>query len=279
MNDRPVPSSIPRPFAVVTGASSGIGLAVAQELARRGWGTFLLARRMHLLTAAARELSQTAPSIPIGVDLADPGAAEAVAAEILDTHGPVDALVNNAGFGLYRPFLEHAPADHARLMQVNYFSSLSLIRSFLPSMIAQGHGTVVNVSSSSAKMGPWGHAGYAASKAAMRALTECLHAEHAPRGVRFSCVFPGIVDTPYFEKAGWEALYAKMRSHAISAERCARGICNVIQRPRVWASIPGHYRLLDAIAAFSPRLAHAIVARSSQVGSSIANVAPNDAVG
>lgn len=253
-----------RRYALVTGASSGIGLAVARELARRGWGTFLLARRGHLLDALAQELSPLAPSVPVVADLAEEGAAEDAASRILSTHGAIDALVNNAGYGLYEPFLSHEPADHRRLMQVNYFAPLSLIRAFLPSMLTLGHGGVVNVASMSAKMGPWGHSGYSASKAALRALTETLDAEFGPKGVRFSCLFPGIVDTPYFERGGLRTLFTLMRKRAIPAPRCARAICNAIERPRIWICVPWHYRLLDAMAAVSPTAAHRVVATSSR---------------
>jgi len=253
-----------RPHAVVTGASSGIGKAVAHELARRGWGTFLLARRGPLLDSLAKELSSYAPSVAVVTDLSDPAAADAAASAILSTHGPVDAIINNAGYGIYEPFLEHALVDHRRLMQVNYFSPLSLTRAFLPSMLERGRGTVVNVSSMSAKMGPWGHSGYAASKAALRALTETLDAEFAPKGVRFSCIFPGIVDTPYFLEPRMTKLFVKVRKRAISPERCARVICNLLERPQIWVCVPWHYKLLDALSAFSARLSHSIVAQSSR---------------
>lgn len=260
-------------FAVVTGASSGIGEAVARELARRGWGTFLLARRLERLETLAKELRATAPSTPLFVDLADPGAAQAVASRILSMHGPVDALVNNAGFGIYEPFLDHSVNDHRRLMQVNYHSPLSLMRAFLPSMRDRGSGTVVNVSSMSAKMGPWGHSGYAASKAALRALTETLDAEFSPHGVRLSCLFPGIVDTPYFREPRMQQLFEKVKHRAIPAERCARAVCDLVDAPRIWRCEPGFYRMLDALCALNARLAHALVARGSRP-SSLSRVRP-----
>lgn len=257
-------SSHDRRFAVVTGASSGIGLATARELARRGWGTFLLARRKHALDALAEELANEAPSVALPVDLARPEAVKEVAEHILATHGPVDALVNNAGFGLYEPFLAHSLDDHRRLMQVNYFAPLSLTLALLPSMVHQGRGAVINIASMSAKMGPWGHSGYAASKSALRALTETLEAEFGPQGVHASCIFPGIVDTPYFDKGGLRTLFIKMRKRAISPERCAKAVCDALLRPRVWVCVPRHYRLLDLISACSHGLAHAVVARSSR---------------
>jgi len=253
-----------RKVALVTGASSGIGEAVARELARRGWGTILVARREHLLRSLAAELSELAPSVAVRVDLAEPGAATDAADKILSAHGPISALVNNAGFGIYEPFLDHELADHYRLMQVNHFAALELTRAFLPAMVARGGGAVVNVCSMSAKMGPWGHSGYAASKAAMRAMTETLDAEFAPNGVRLSCLFPGIVDTPYFKMPRMRALFPKVEARKIAPERCARAICRLLTHPRTWKCVPSHYRLLDVVAACSAQLAHAIVARNSR---------------
>lgn len=205
-----------------------------------------------------------APSVAIRVDLSERGAATKAGEEILKAHGPIAAVVNNAGFGIYEPFLDHTLADHERLMQVNYFAALELSRSLLPSMVAHGGGTIVNVCSMSAKMGPWGHSGYAASKAALRAMSETLDAEFASKGVRVSCIFPGIVATPYFQQPRMKALLPKVESRAITPERCARAVCRLLTHPRIWKCVPSHYRLLDVVAACSARLAHAIVARNSR---------------
>jgi short-subunit dehydrogenase len=265
-----------RPLALITGASSGIGQETARELARRGWRTILLARREELLRELAEELSPLAPSAVVTADLAQPDGPEKAASHILETHGPIDALVNNAGFGIYATFLRHAPQDHARLMQVNYFAPLALIRAFLPAMLARGHGRIVNISSMSAKIGPWGHSGYAASKAALRAMTESLDAEYRAHGVRFSCVFPGIIATPYFMNPGMSVLFRKVQRYAISPQRCARLVANVVERPRIWACVPWHYRILDALGALSPTLAHRIVARSSRAADAAAAGPPPD---
>lgn len=226
-------------------------------------GNHSVARRERLLRSLAAELSPLAPSSAICVDFVEPGAAGQAAHEILASHGPVSALVNNAGFGIDEPFLDHQLVDHYQLMQVNDFAPLELTRVLLPAMVSRGAGAIVNVSSMSAKMGPWGQSGYAASKAALRAMTETLDAECAPHGVRLSRVFPGVVATLYFAHARMKALFPKVEGRAVAPERCARAICRLLRHPRTWKCVPAHDRLLDRVSACNARLAHAIVARSS----------------
>jgi short-subunit dehydrogenase len=258
------PAAADAPLAVVTGASSGIGMAVARLLARRGCRTILVARRTQVLDTLAEELSGHAPCCAAPADLSDPAATSAIGHHILRRYGPVDILINNAGFGIYRDFARQTWGDHERLMAVNYRAPLMLTRAFLPGMLSHGRGHIINVSSMAARIGPWGHAGYAASKAALRAMTEVLAAEYNSRGVHVSCVFPGIIDTPYFRIGGLGPLFDRLKRHAITPERCASAIVGLLDRPRVWAYVPRHYRLLDLVAAVSPPLAHAIVARKSR---------------
>lgn len=251
-------------YAVITGASSGIGRAVAIQLASRGWGTFLVARRTPILEELAASLRPTAPSIAVTADLSDAAQIQDAVGEVLRHPVQVSLLINNAGFGHYRTCLSHGLSEHRRLMDVNYFAPLQLITSFLPHMLQNRGGHIINILSMSAKMAPWGHSGYAASKAALRALGESLEAEYSPRGVRVSGVFPGLVDTPYFDGHEKASLRRRMQPRMISAEACARTICRVVDRPRLSTCTPRHYRLLDLIAAFSPSAAHALVTRHSR---------------
>ena len=252
-----------RPVAIVTGASSGIGRAVAVLLGRRGYHLAILARRAAKLEELAAELSRVTTSTVLPLDLARTEAIEA-AIEGIRAHGPIELLVNNAGGGLYRPFLAHSLDDFRRLMAVHYFAAVSTIRAVLPGMIERRRGHVINVASIAVKMAPWGHAGYAAAKAALAALTQTLAAEHAESPVRFSLVHPGIVDTEYFDDPSYETLRPRVRRHAISAEHAARRIVGLIDRPRLELCIPAHYRVMDWFRALSPSLTHRLVARQSR---------------
>ncbi len=247
----------------MTGASSGIGREVAIELGRRGWNVCLVARRREAMERVQELIGRAVESHSIVADLADAREVHRAATEIQRLAPDVSALVNNAGFGLYRPFLDHDMDDHRRLLEVNYLAHVSLVRALLPGMLARGGATIVNVSSTSAKMAPWGHSGYAASKAALKSFSEALHAEYREHGIRSCCVFPGVVDTPYFDTEEMRPLRARIARRLISPRRCAVVICDCVERPHVWRSVPWHYRALDWILAVSPTLAHRLVRRSS----------------
>jgi short-subunit dehydrogenase len=246
------------PLAIVTGASSGIGREVAVLLAQRGHRTVLVARRIDRLEELARQLAPLAPSVPLQLDLEREADIEPTIASVLEQQGPAQVLINDAGFGHFGRFLDTAPEMHRRLMQVNYFAAVAMIRAVLPGMLAQKHGHI-NIASMSTKMGPWGHTGYAAAKAAMVAMTQSLAAEHADDGVRFSYVNPGIVDTEYFAAPCFAPITALVRRHAIDPPRVARAIVGLLDHPRLELCVPRHYRMVDLIKAISPAWAFHIV--------------------
>lgn len=258
--------SVP-PLAIVTGASSGMGRSIALELARRGWATLLIARRTALLEALASELRASAPSAILTMDLCETGAIVDTVRGFLAANGLVPrALFNNAGFGFYGPFLEQPTDLHERLWRVNYLAAVEMTRAVLPGMLERRKGHVINTASMSTKVGPWGHAGYAASKAALVSVTQGLAAEHPARasGVHFSFVNPGIVRTSYFEASSFAPLWKRVAKRAISPERVARAAVNLLERPRLQICVPWYYRAIDAIDAVSPALAHRIVAAESR---------------
>ncbi len=249
-------------LAVVTGASSGIGRCVALLLAERRMRTVLIARREDALRRLAQECRAFAPSQALPLDLSDAPAVERTAAEL----DPL-VLVNNAGFGSNEPFAALSLADHLRMMQVNYFASLALIRGVLPGMLRRRRGHVVNVASIASKMGPPGHSAYAPTKAAMVSLTQCLAGEHAGSGVHFSVVNPGIVDTEFFNDPSYAVLRGTLKRHAISPRRVARAVVSLLDRPRLEVCVPWHYRVVDVIRAISPSLLLRIVRANSRANS------------
>lgn len=257
-----------RPLAVITGASSGIGRVIAHRVAQRGYRTVLIARRLGRIESLAAELSQHAPSRAVAMDLADAELIEPAITELIAREGGVDLLINNAGYGVYGPFLQQSEAVHRRLMQVNYFAPLILTRQMLPGMLERGTGQVINIASVCVKMGPWGHAGYAASKAALVAMTQCLAAEHGER-VSFSYVLPGLVSTDFFQEVEMSELEAMHRGKFISAERVADRVVRLLDRPKLEVCIPRHYALLDFMRAISVQAVHQLVKRSSRPPASV----------
>lgn len=257
----------PRACAIVTGASSGLGACIARELSRRGTALLLVARRAERLDALARELATAAPVFTLPLDLAETPAIVPALRAALGTHGLAPAaLFNNAGFGFYGEFLSQPAELHERLWRVNYLAAVEATRAVLPAMLERRRGHVVNIASMSSKIGPWGHAGYAASKAALVSVTQSLAAEHPARvsGVHFSAVNPGIVKTAYFEGDSFQRLWPRVKHRAVPAERVAARIVALLDRPRLQLCIPRHYRMIDLIEAISPALAHRMVAAESR---------------
>lgn len=184
---------------LITGGSSGIGLAAAELLQQRGASLVLVARDQARLEQARSKLGGAAEVIPLDV-----GDREAVQAALADLSGPpVDMLINNAGVTLPGDFLELPAEEFERQMRINYLGSVWTTRALLPAMIDRGSGHVAFVSSLLGLMGIYGYTAYAPSKFAMRGFAECLRCEVKPAGVRVTVCYPPDTDTPQhaFEKA------------------------------------------------------------------------------
>lgn len=255
--------------AVVTGASSGLGKCIVLELARRGWNTVVIARREAALCEVVDACGGAVRCSHVVMDLERTEEIGPKMAALLNERGiVVDALFNNAGFGFYGEFLSQPLDLHERLMRVNHLAAVEMTRAVLPGMLARRRGHVVNTCSMSTKIGPWGHAGYAASKAALVSVTQALAAEFPAResGVHFSYVNPGIVKTAYFEGDSFKRLWPRVMKRAISPEVVAGKMVDLLDRPRLQLCVPWYYRMIEVIEAVSPGVAHGMVARESRPG-------------
>lgn len=256
-----------RGTVLVTGGSSGVGRATAHAFARRGHPTVLVARRTGPLEETAAALRAFAPCTPVALDLAaGDGTVEKELTRLAEDLGPVDVLVNCAGHGMYTRFLDLEPHEARKLFEVHWFAPAAAVRAVLPGMLARGRGHVVNVASVSAKSGPWGHSAYAAAKAALATLTESLAAEYGGRGVHFSVVHPGLVDTPFFQGPAMGALRARTARRMIPPERVGAAVASLVDRPRPELCVPRHYRVLDLLRAASPAALGRLVAGQSAPG-------------
>ncbi len=189
-------------WALVTGASSGIGEAFARELSARGRAVVLVARRKDRLEALARELGGEARAIAVALDVAAPGAGEQLDALLRAREIEVDLLVNNAGVGHTGRFHEE-PAERALAMvDLNVRALVDLTRRFVPPMVARGAGAVVNVASMASFQAVPFLAVYAATKAFVLSFTEALSDELAGTGVRAQAVCPGNIPTEFQRTAG-----------------------------------------------------------------------------
>jgi short-subunit dehydrogenase len=180
---------------LLTGASSGIGAALARELARAGAVLGLCARRTELLDAVLADCREQSPdSCAWTVDLADLDATEALAASAVDALGRIDVLVNNAAMSNYHADALATPWDDVEyMMRVNYLSPVRLTRAILPAMLERDDGRIVTVSSMAKHMSSPGESAYSASKAALSAWCEATATEHWTSGVRFHLVYPALI--------------------------------------------------------------------------------------
>jgi NAD(P)-dependent dehydrogenase (short-subunit alcohol dehydrogenase family) len=178
-----------RPVALVTGASSGIGAAVAAELVRRSYRVFGTSRKPTALGAGIE---------PLVLDVGAQGSVESCVKQVLDAAGRLDVLVNNAGYLLAGAIEEATPEEAQAMFETNYFGVVRMTRAVLPTMRAQRSGHVVTISSLAGRVPVpfWGH--YNASKFAVEGLMETLRYEVEPFGVRVCLVEPGAIKTPFY---------------------------------------------------------------------------------
>lgn len=246
---------------VITGASSGIGRATAIEMARRGANLVLAARRAELLDSVAAQCKPHGSVVKTVVT--DVTRADDCRRLILEA-GAVDVLVNNAGFAIFDPLAEAAPADLEGMMATNYFGAVWCTQAVLPQMLARGSGAIVNVASITGLMGYARMAGYCATKYALVGFSEALRDEVMDRGVRVALVCPGTTDTAFFEKAERGKMPGASRLIlAVSAERVARSVCDAAEDGRYRRIVPIGASMFIRLKEVAPRLAHSLFRRIS----------------
>lgn len=228
--------------AVVTGAASGIGRALAEELAKRG-------AHLALADVDERGLEEAAaPAKRLGVrvsthvvDVSNRDAMEALPEAVLDHHGAVHVVVNNAGVTATSTFLDQPFEDFDWVVGVNFWGVVHGCKFFLPHLVRQGEGHLVNVSSVFGFIGVPKQSSYCATKFAVRGLTETLRAELDGTGVQVSCVHPGGIATNIVQKSRTNDLAEKVRiakmfeDRAMPPSECARQIAHGVEKntPRI----------------------------------------------
>jgi len=232
---------------VITGGSSGIGLATAERIGQAGGTVVLVARGRENLDEAAALVEQAGGTAHVRpTDLSDLEAIDALADELLATHGRVDVLVNNAGRSIRRSIALSYDRFHdfERTMQLNYFAPLRLILKLLPGMRERGDGHVINVSSIGVQTKVPRFGAYIASKAALDTLSDAIQAESHDDGVRFTTVHMPLVRTPMIAPT---TLYKRFPT--LTPEQAADVLAHaIVYRPRRLGSPIGHIAALaDAL--------------------------------
>ena len=199
-----LPSPTANTTAVVTGASSGIGEEIARELAGRGHGVTLVARRAERLESLAKELTNKAVRVEVlPADLSDPAARAGLLGRLTDIGLTPDILVNNAGLSTLGPVHKADPAAELNLVEVDVAAVVDLCTRFLPGMVERGRGAIINVASTAAFQPLPGQAAYGGAKAFVLSYTRALTGELRGTGVTATTVCPGPVDTGFGETAGF----------------------------------------------------------------------------
>jgi short-subunit dehydrogenase len=193
-----------RPLAVITGASTGIGLGIARELVGRGYELVIAADEAEIHAVAARLQAEGSDVRPVQVDLATRDGVRELAAVVRASGRPVDALVLNAGIGVEGPFVETDVDDHVRLIDLNVTGAVQLAGLLLPAMAERGRGRLLITSSIAAAMTGPRMSTYNASKTFLAAWAEALREELDERGVTVTALMPGGTDTAFFARADME---------------------------------------------------------------------------
>jgi short-subunit dehydrogenase len=230
--------------AIVTGASSGIGAATAEELARRGATVVAVARRQDKLSQVVERCRRHTPdSRAHPADIADRAACESLVQRAAEEFGRVDIVVNNAGISLRRHAAESSVEEIERVMAVNFYGAVYVTMAALPGMLERRHGSIINVTSVAGYIPNPHESAYGASKAALSLWSHGLAVDLDGRGVHVGVLSPGPIDTEIWEKDEEEAAYD---GPLYPPSVVAIGIARLIASEKVHMTIPRHYGLVGA---------------------------------
>lgn len=192
--------------AIITGASRGIGQAIAEAYANEGALLCLIARNKHALDELAATLPLSAAQVmTLALDVTDREACFQAVAEVEKHFGRVDTLVNNAGIYRSKTFLEYTAQDFQELLDVNLFGVLHFTQACLPHMQQRQKGSIINIASTAGKWGSRNQSAYNVSKHAVVGLTRCVALEASPYKVTVNAICPGFVETDMFDAVKVEA--------------------------------------------------------------------------
>ena len=238
-----------RRTALVTGATAGIGLEFARQLAGKGFDLVLVARDRNRLEGVAQELRSGAVDVEVlPADLADREQLATVEARLADPARPVDLLVNNAGFGLKNRFLDNDVEDEQRLLDVHVTAVLRLTHAALKAMVERGDGRIVNVSSVA---GYLARGTYGAAKSYVIQLSRWADATYRNQGVRTMALLPGFTRTEFHQRMDVSRSSAPAWMW-LDADRVVREALADLDAGRS-VSVPGRrYKLLTAVARATP---------------------------
>jgi short-subunit dehydrogenase len=222
---------------VITGASSGLGAWLAQELSRLGATVILLARSKEKLQQMAALMQGKHECIV--TDITSLEQVLSATQQIIHTYGQIDILINNAGYGVFESFEATSLESMEEMMDVNYMGTVRCTKAILPYMLIARSGHIVNIASLAGKISTAKSSGYCASKHAVLGFTNSLRQELKGSNVFITAVNPGPIDTPFFEHADPSGNYAsKMKSHMLQPSQVGHSIIRAIIQRKMEIDLP-----------------------------------------
>lgn len=227
------PENSPQPVALVTGASRGIGAAVARMLGKKGYNLILTARTIDALEALAEEIRGQFPQVQVLVkpaDVTDTPALERLVEESVAAMGRIDVLINNAGIAYKIGLLqEMSMEDIDRTLDVNLKAPIHLMKYVLPHMVGQQSGTIININSVAGKTAYPYWAVYDASKFGLHAMTQAVGEEQRSNNIRVVGIYPGAVATDIWDTVDLES--APNRGNMLQPTDVAQAISYILDQP------------------------------------------------
>ncbi|UYQ92062.1 SDR family oxidoreductase [Chitinophaga horti] len=251
-------------IVLITGASSGIGKALALELAKQQAKLILTARRAEVLAEVQEEcLQYTQHCKLLSFDLTDSAQIAPKAAEALQLFGGLDVLINNAGVSQRSPVTDTAPEVDRQIMEINFFSAVNLTKALLPHFVKQGHGHIIVMSSMAGLMGFPLRSAYSAAKHALHGFFETFQTEQPVKDLHTLIVCPGRINTPISLSAltGSGQQHGKMddgQKNGIPADKCAQIILRAAEKKKKLIKIAKEEKILLAIKRVLPSLYYRI---------------------
>ena len=229
---------------VITGASSGIGEAAAEQFAKKGANIVLVARRKDKLDEVERKLSKYSTKILVQVcDVSDKEQVKLMSEKVIETFSKIDVLVNNAGFVIYGKVEELSIEDIESQMKTNYFGTINCTKYFLPHFLKQNSGHMVNVASVGGSFGVPGIASYCATKYAMLGFSEGLYHELHGTNVGITVVSPIMVRTNLFNHPSFKNFTKYATGISLSADTVAKAIIKASNSSRLEIVVPSFVRI------------------------------------
>ena len=246
---------------LITGASSGIGKQLAVDLAARRAVVVGCGRSIARLKESLKEVRRHSPSSAmIGCDVSDLEQVRGMVAKVLADYGKIDVLINNAGVGMRKPFVDSELGAVEEMIRINFLGAAYCAHAVLPSMIARKTGHIVNISSGAGKIGTLNMSAYCASKFALNGWSESLYHELRPLGVKVSVVCPGPVRTEFNREFGDTEPKSPPRL-LVTPEAVSREIIKVIEKNKFEVITPRWLAFLCALERHMPNLFRVLAQR------------------